>query len=240
MVLTKHLLYLIEILHQTTTPRRWSRPHVPLYLIEILHQTTTGNGARRIGITLYLIEILHQTTTQWLILLWCWCCILLKFYIKPQPTQSAGYGEDGCILLKFYIKPQRRYRSLRTWFRCILLKFYIKPQPYGFIVCASSVVSYWNSTSNHNVDVQTTNEMLVVSYWNSTSNHNSYVLFKRDVAVVSYWNSTSNHNVRHWIDWYIALYIKIIIIKKSEFTLWRSRFDVFQYVKEQGKYTENI
>ena len=57
-------LYLIEILHQTTTSNRWSRPLPALYLIEILHQTTTGrlnSAGRRM---LYLIEILHQTTTD--------------------------------------------------------------------------------------------------------------------------------------------------------------------------------
>ena len=34
-------LYLIEILHQTTTPARPVVRGSPLYLIEILHQTTT-------------------------------------------------------------------------------------------------------------------------------------------------------------------------------------------------------
>ena len=57
---------------------------------------------------------------------------------------------DSCILLKFYIKPQ-----LRRWRQC---------------------------------------HYVVVSYWNSTSNHNSYPLYSYWVQVVSYWNSTSNHN----------------------------------------------
>ena len=35
-------LYLIEILHQTTTPLYASFPVSSLYLIEILHQTTTS------------------------------------------------------------------------------------------------------------------------------------------------------------------------------------------------------
>ena len=35
----------------------------PLYLIEILHQTTTYMAVRIIMASLYLIEILHQTTT---------------------------------------------------------------------------------------------------------------------------------------------------------------------------------
>ena len=33
-------------------------------------------------------------------------CILLKFYIKPQPALVGTSGTTSCILLKFYIKPQ--------------------------------------------------------------------------------------------------------------------------------------
>ena len=55
-----------------------------LYLIEILHQTTTyAENANEWG-GLYLIEILHQTTTERERGLQADGCILLKFYIKPQ------------------------------------------------------------------------------------------------------------------------------------------------------------
>ena len=57
------LLYLIEILHQTTTGRPGRTSTEPLYLIEILHQTTTIVDCFLFCYTLYLIEILHQTTT---------------------------------------------------------------------------------------------------------------------------------------------------------------------------------
>ena len=63
------LLYLIEILHQTTTPRTSSYEAYGLYLIEILHQTTTARRNTRRSMQLYLIEILHQTTTSGLILI---------------------------------------------------------------------------------------------------------------------------------------------------------------------------
>ena len=56
-------LYLIEILHQTTTPFEGFCPLSELYLIEILHQTTTAGIAQPATFELYLIEILHQTTT---------------------------------------------------------------------------------------------------------------------------------------------------------------------------------
>ena len=77
-------LYLIEILHQTTTTSTALLVSRVLYLIEILHQTTTSRYSESSVFWLYLIEILHQTTTQ--VLAWTLrCrCILSKFYIKPQ------------------------------------------------------------------------------------------------------------------------------------------------------------
>ena len=99
-------LYLIEILHQTTTLSSYPAPALELYLIEILHQTTTNPTYQKFVTGLYLIEILHQTTT-------CTRC--------------------GLILLS-----------------CILSKFYIKPQHQPLAADIPRVVSYRNSTSNHN------------------------------------------------------------------------------------------
>ena len=70
------------------------------------------------------------------------CCILLKFYIKPQQRFAGGRMPLRCILLKFYIKPQHFKRSKKIDYCCILLKFYIKPQLVAAIVAALSVVSY--------------------------------------------------------------------------------------------------
>ena len=80
---------------------------IMLYLIEILHQTTTMRGSTHLHI----------------------CCILLKFYIKPQQESEWSLWHDCCILLKFYIKPQQ----------------------FAGLNDEERVVSYWNSTSNHNV-----------------------------------------------------------------------------------------
>ena len=81
-----------------------------------------------IDIMLYLIEILHQTTTR----------------------HRWSMNDRRCILLKFYIKPQLIFIPFFWAFGCILLKFYIKPQLRCIIYCIDIVVSYWNSTSNHN------------------------------------------------------------------------------------------
>ena len=83
-VSTFYLLYLIEILHQTTTSSESFFTFFMLYLIEILHQTTTTSFTTLFALQLYLIEILHQTTTTRLSRCLLISCILSKFYIKPQ------------------------------------------------------------------------------------------------------------------------------------------------------------
>ena len=86
-------LYLIEILHQTTTVDDVIMGEPGLYLIEILHQTTTPYRVPSRSSWLYLIEILHQTTTDTFAPLSVACCILSKFYIKPQlATHSIFAG----------------------------------------------------------------------------------------------------------------------------------------------------
>ena len=77
-------------------------------------------------------------------------CILSKFYIKPQPSTGSGTRTPGCILSKFYIKPQLFYGFIVRVRSCILSKFYIKPQPCHRHRVRWLVVSYRNSTSNHN------------------------------------------------------------------------------------------
>ena len=103
-----------------------------------------------IRVELYLIEILHQTTTARSPQAWSFRCILSKFYIKPQQRVRHKLGHSCCILSKFYIKPQH-LDILQFWRdRCILSKFYIKPQQLNWEKEVPVVVSYRNSTSNHN------------------------------------------------------------------------------------------
>ena len=99
-----------------------------LYLIEILHQTTTGPLWKVRRLPLYLIEILHQTTTLLMVLSVSRGCILSKFYIKPQLRRLPASSAQCCILSKFYIKPQLLGTCSSMPTRCILSKFYIKPQ----------------------------------------------------------------------------------------------------------------
>ena len=77
---------------------------------------------------LYLIEILHQTTTHCKCIQFTLCCILSKFYIKPQLLLTVLRKSWSCILSKFYIKPQHPSKVFARYQSCILSKFYIKPQ----------------------------------------------------------------------------------------------------------------
>ena len=121
-----------------------------MYLIEILHQTTTIVVKSELLSPLYLIEILHQTTTGSWPISAVRCCILSKFYIKPQPRAAWPRKRRGCILSKFYIKPQQILKIVSRNRGCILSKFYIKPQHADTLLAYWDVVSYRNSTSNHN------------------------------------------------------------------------------------------
>ena len=186
-------MYLIEILHQTTTPlffarrndgcillkfyikpQRYRRWFIRFYVVSYWNSTSNHNKRTSLAADteLYLIEILHQTTTFFFANICNICCILLKFYIKPQHT----------------IKGSHRRQVVSYWnstsnHNMLLL-----------LLCLRSVVSYWNSTSNHNIFGRLKHQIDVVSYWNSTSNHNNIQLLEFFPTVVSYWNSTSNHN----------------------------------------------
>ena len=149
-----------------------------LYLIEFLHQTTTPHLLRRISFSLYLIEFLHQTTTYEQYIQCCSGCILLNFYIKPQRSNWCCFCFCGCILLNFYIKPQPQFVAA---FNQVVVSYWISTSNHnkgGKTISLSRVVSYWISTSNHNVSWREGPRAGVVSYWISTSNHNSEWLYQ--------------------------------------------------------------
>ena len=123
----------------------------------------------------------------------------------------------SCILSKFYIKPQHRANALRFGGGCILSKFYIKPQPRVDHGRDGSVVSYRNSTSNHNslvLQVSPPSLYLIEILHQTTTNSRLPLPLKGCIlskfyikpqlcprywcldVVVSYRNSTSNHNYR--------------------------------------------
>ena len=102
------VLFLIPILHQTTTCMAESISKISLFLIPILHQTTTELLQQFHRVELFLIPILHQTTTN---IRWHavqYCCFSFQFYIKPQHRYVSGAKLLGCFSFQFYIKPQPR------------------------------------------------------------------------------------------------------------------------------------
>ena len=99
-----------------------------LFHILILHQTTTVNLPSEICCKLFHILILHQTTTAGEVVLLLTGCFISWFYIKPQPILTKGLIPTSCFISWFYIKPQHVWR-------------------FGFFFL---VVSYLDSTSNHN------------------------------------------------------------------------------------------
>ena len=165
-------------------------------VVSYRNSTSNHNSSRRIDnpAKLYLIEILHQTTTVRFDGSTKNGCILSKFYIKPQLIKIIHSQKNSCILSKFYIKPQPLLSTSKRSLSCILSKFYIKPQQLTPYRQPGEVVSYRNSTSNHNFLLDDFCAIAVVSYRNSTSNHNSRRILLPATIVVSYRNSTSNHN----------------------------------------------
>ena len=91
-----------------------------LYLIEILHQTTTtytpaASFTRCILLKFYIKPQLSRTHGNRIRR-----CILLKFYIKPQRCPQQSSCCSGCILLKFYIKPQLSLQFLPS---CLVVSY---------------------------------------------------------------------------------------------------------------------
>ena len=121
-LLVRWWLYLIEILHQTTTLQPYFFATLKLYLIEILHQTTTMYSIAPRTILLYLIEILHQTTTEERARFNQYLLYLIEILHQTTTLSIRLNSFQGCILLKFYIKPQRQ--ALNRLIYCIIYQDY--------------------------------------------------------------------------------------------------------------------
>ena len=146
----ENMLFLIPILHQTTTLVMMAVLQMALFLIPILHQTTTVTSIYLLSLVLFLIPILHQTTTRRLRSGPPIGCFSFQFYIKPQPMQRLfkcfrvvshsnstsnhnALGADSMLTRLFLIpilhQTTTLRRRIRRSFRCFSFQFYIKPQP---------------------------------------------------------------------------------------------------------------
>ena len=124
----ENMLFLIPILHQTTTLVMMAVLQMALFLIPILHQTTTVTSIYLLSLVLFLIPILHQTTTRRLRSGPPIGCFSFQFYIKPQPMQ-------------------RLFKCFRVVSHSNSTSNHNKPLVDVSLVL---VVSHSNSTSNHN------------------------------------------------------------------------------------------
>ena len=143
---------------------------------------------------LYLIEILHQTTTVAIVIGLKRLLYLIEILHQTTTCIRCELTLLSCILSKFYIKPQLRRQ--RSDFCCVVSyrNSTSNHNKLPIIMIIDGVVSYRNSTSNHNCTRSAVGLRIVVSYRNSTSNHNSGGAPVAPGSVVSYRNSTSNHN----------------------------------------------
>ena len=135
---------------------------------------TAHLSSARIG---KFISILHQTTTPCRTTTTPTALFLISILHQTTTSVCSGIGSLGCFLFPFYIKPQRS----------VII-------PYG-----RTVVSYFHSTSNHNLQTSFSDFVKVVSYFHSTSNHNEDREGCPPSHVVSYFHSTSNHNLGYAI-----------------------------------------
>ena len=144
------MLYLIEILHQTTTNPTCQKFVTGLYLIEILHQTTTASTVLLVSKVLYLIEILHQTTTRLRIGFTVGMLYLIEILHQTTTIDFINARDRVLYLIEILHQTTTHHPRLSFLQSCILSKFYIKPQLSSYTTSCHDVVSYRNSTSNHN------------------------------------------------------------------------------------------
>ena len=165
-----------------------------LFLIPILHQTTTYERSGKRCALLFLIPILHQTTTAMQTSTSSRCCFSFQFYIKPQPF--FGLIDRILVVSHSNSTSNHNFEHLFQLMHAVVSHSNSTSNHNASFGNAQKymVVSHSNSTSNHNSVTYVLAGVVVVSHSNSTSNHNpAHVQLSAD-SVVSHSNSTSNHN----------------------------------------------
>ena len=143
-----------------------------LFLIPILHQTTTDNRVLSLhsGCSSFQFYIKPQLSPA--IPRKAFCCSSFQFYIKPQRSPALPEFPPGCSSFQFYIKPQHG-RPLMEVDGVVPHSNSTSNHNYiGIGAYSEFVVPHSNSTSNHNRFQQIYFRLTVVPHSNSTSNHN--------------------------------------------------------------------
>ena len=95
-------LFLISILHQTTTGIAGYFYRFMLFLISILHQTTTGKYVHDNERRLFLISILHQTTTSDMRFVDCHSVMWPNERYERRMTGQGSRNDAGFEYIYFY------------------------------------------------------------------------------------------------------------------------------------------
>ena len=126
---SRNSLWIVLYFFSTSNHNRyWGyKTKLELSYTSFLHQTTTVALHRLTDGILSYTSFLHQTTTCLTSSSVLTDCLILLFYIKPQPTPLSQPSRTNCLILLFYIKPQLPATFFLSLRHCLLL-FYIKPQ----------------------------------------------------------------------------------------------------------------
>ena len=57
-------MFLLAVIHQTTTPLRFDQPAPAVFLLAVIHQTTTAQKNVLHRWLVFLLAVIHQTTTR--------------------------------------------------------------------------------------------------------------------------------------------------------------------------------
>ena len=57
-------VFLLAVIHQTTTNFQRRLPRLGVFLLAVIHQTTTARLAGRHFLSVFLLAVIHQTTTS--------------------------------------------------------------------------------------------------------------------------------------------------------------------------------
>ena len=124
---------------------------------------------------------------------------VLRVVSYRNSTSNPPYANTtGLYLIEILHQTTTLQKPVNTFVGCILSKFYIKPQPATTTVNWEMVVSYRNSTSNHNYREAANPGRCVVSYRNSTSNHNNVlrVSTSSSLYLIEILHQTTTHRRR--------------------------------------------
>ena len=125
---SKLIVFLLAVIHQTTTGTAGTPRCNCVFLLAVIHQTTTTGEGQSNFLGVFLLAVIHQTTTSPTWQSHSRLCFYWRLYIKPQRHQRLGERRPLCFYWRLYIKPQPHDRMEVLPTLCFYWRLYIKPQ----------------------------------------------------------------------------------------------------------------